>query len=408
MKYSIIIPTYNHWKDAMKPCLDSIYKSTDFRGVAEMIFVANGCTDETLAHLPTKLFDAIITEEPLGYTKAINRGIERAKGEFLILLNNDCVLLPQRTNRWIDMLLEPFLDSSVGITGPAMGQSRLGEFIVFFCAAIRRSVVEKIGLLDEQFSPGGYDDVDYCVRARNAGFVIQRAGRDIGFDEKQGVGITDFPIYHKGEKTMNDNPRWKEIFAENERKLLKKHDPKKYLQMDFERAAFSKNERLGDREFARYAWAAKNTTGNVFEYGCSAGYGSRFAPLGYHGVDKDSDAITFAQKEYGDRGVFSVGGFEEPRMRPETIWAMEVIEHLEDGLAVAQTLKGYADTVLLTVPYFESPGFWGPHHKLHRLTAEDFPGYSAEYMWSDCTIHKEPPLSEGGLLLLKYTEQCTS
>ena len=46
IKYSIVIPTYNHLEDLLKPCIESIYKNTDMSQV-ELIVSANGCTDGT-------------------------------------------------------------------------------------------------------------------------------------------------------------------------------------------------------------------------------------------------------------------------------------------------------------------------------------------------------------------------
>jgi len=43
--------------------------------------------------------------------------------------------------------------------------------LVGFCLAIKREVVEKIGVLDEAFGLGTYEDDDYCLRAREAGYV---------------------------------------------------------------------------------------------------------------------------------------------------------------------------------------------------------------------------------------------
>ena len=45
-KYSIVIPTYNHLDDFLKPCLQSIIQFTDL-DKAEVIVVANGCVDAT-------------------------------------------------------------------------------------------------------------------------------------------------------------------------------------------------------------------------------------------------------------------------------------------------------------------------------------------------------------------------
>ena len=91
--YSIIIPTYNHCSDLLRPCLESIVRCTsDF----DVIVVANGCTDETKEYMLRVCnfdprFKLIFVNEALGYTKATNLGIKAATGDFIILMNNNLV-----------------------------------------------------------------------------------------------------------------------------------------------------------------------------------------------------------------------------------------------------------------------------------------------------------------------------
>lgn len=47
--------------------------------------------------------------------------------------------------------------------------------VTFFCVLLTKSVVEKVGLLDEAFFPGGFEDDDYCLRASQLGFRIHLA-----------------------------------------------------------------------------------------------------------------------------------------------------------------------------------------------------------------------------------------
>jgi GT2 family glycosyltransferase len=49
---------------------------------------------------------------------------------------------------------------------------------------IKREVFDKIGLLDEQFGLGYHEDVDFCIRAEDAGYKLLETG--------------SFPIYHRG------------------------------------------------------------------------------------------------------------------------------------------------------------------------------------------------------------------
>lgn len=50
------------------------------------------------------------------------------------------------------------------------GKHRETLRLVFFCTLIKREVIKKIGVLDERYVLGNFEDDDYCRRAVNAGF----------------------------------------------------------------------------------------------------------------------------------------------------------------------------------------------------------------------------------------------
>ena len=50
--------------------------------------------------------------------------------------------------------------------------------LVFYCVAIKKEVIDKVGLLDEVYTPGNYEDDDFCMRAIEAGFKLGIA-RDV-------------------------------------------------------------------------------------------------------------------------------------------------------------------------------------------------------------------------------------
>jgi GT2 family glycosyltransferase len=176
MKYSIIIPTYNHCVDLLKPCIDSIKKTTDLSST-EIIVVANGCTDGTKEYMESlgKPFKLLYYEEKLGFTKAINEGIKQSKGEYLIFLNNDTVLNYHPVG-WLNILEEPFKKyEKVGMTGPLLcntNKEGLNDFLMFFCVMTNRKIIDEIGILDEMYSPGGLEDADFCLRLSLAGYKL--------------------------------------------------------------------------------------------------------------------------------------------------------------------------------------------------------------------------------------------
>ena len=236
-KVSVIIPTYNHLEDCLKPCLDSIMKHTDLNDEIEILVVANGCTDGTKKYvegLNQPSIKLVWFEEALGYTKSTNEGMKVAQGDYIVLLNNDTVILDhdtplykQEKNAWIKILMEPFeKDSTVGISGPLGLHDDYADYnvLIFFCVMIKRELIDKIGLLDESYSPGGGEDIDYCVKAELAGYRLAKVPES----EEQGftwTNIGSFPIYHAGEGTFNDIEEYgKRIIKENGLKNLKKYN----------------------------------------------------------------------------------------------------------------------------------------------------------------------------------------
>jgi GT2 family glycosyltransferase len=96
----------------------------------ELIISANGCTDNTREYLNdlSSQFKSLGFEEnlkivwhdqPLGYSKATNVGIQAATTEYLLLLNNDTILLAQSKDLWLDMLVNPFTKNSFCASGSA-------------------------------------------------------------------------------------------------------------------------------------------------------------------------------------------------------------------------------------------------------------------------------------------------
>lgn len=227
MRVSIVIPTYNHLDDLLKPCLESIQKYTDLTD-KEVIVSANGCTDGTKEYVESlgSAFKLVWNQEPLGYTKATNQGILAAQGEFIILLNNDTVLLDQDKDIWIDMLLEPFQDSKTGLTGPMLVHCPYADrdFLIFFCVAMRRSLFEQIGLLDEAFSPGFGEDTDFCTKAQELGYTLVQAPCRSNTYLQPKFMVGGFPIFHKGEGTFADWVNGNRLLAERRFILMNRYN----------------------------------------------------------------------------------------------------------------------------------------------------------------------------------------
>ena len=210
VRYSIVIPTYNHCSDLLIPCIESIKKYTDTSNI-EIIIVANGCTDNTREYVEGlgDLAKLIWVDEAIGYTKATNLGIKEARGEFVVLLNNDTELLPQAQNQWLDMMEEPLKDEGVGLTGPLQlfDNYANSDVLIFFCVMIRKSLFDEIGLLDEIFTPGGGEDIDFTVRANLAGYRSQVVTPTV-YSPEAGTNSGGVPIWHKNNRTFGEIPEY--------------------------------------------------------------------------------------------------------------------------------------------------------------------------------------------------------
>lgn len=205
-KTSIIILTFNQLVET-RQCFESLRKRT--RGNYELIFVDNGSVDETRQYLaqlqnndPT--IQVVTNPKNLGFAAGNNQGIALATGDYVLLLNNDVIL----TDGWLERMIACMeSDPSVGVVGPvtnnAVGQQLMrvslkqddgaiqkhacqqtlknaGSWfethrIIGFCFLMKREVVERAGTLDERFGPGGYEDYDYCLRIKQAGYKIMVA-----------------------------------------------------------------------------------------------------------------------------------------------------------------------------------------------------------------------------------------
>ncbi len=200
---SIIILTYNN-SNYTKECLDSVFQWTDVP--FELIIVDNGSTDNTVQLLDNyaRSYSNITIIRNLvnkGFPAGVNQALHNARGEYIILLNNDVVV----TKGWLRHLIETAKQNDkIGIVGAVTNnisgwqkdnsawyvskehmqfhaeqtaRNYRGEYyettrVRFFCTLLTRSLLTKIGGLDEIFTPGNYEDDDYCLRAQLAGYSI--------------------------------------------------------------------------------------------------------------------------------------------------------------------------------------------------------------------------------------------
>lgn len=429
MRVSIVIPSYTN-TEGLKKTLQTIEQYTDVYD-ANVIVSLNGAPNASrevcAEYLPHNWFTLLDSPTALGYAGACNAGIKVARNEIIVLLNDDIELLPQKRNTWIEKLIAPFSDPKVGITGPLVGPSLAGlPFAIFFCVAIRKTLFEELGLLDEDFKEGAGEDSLFCHDASAKGYKIVQVPQEGKLPGSNGIAVGDFPIYHHGEATVAKLDDWQGKFDRNGRLLLKKCLERGYiksipeqLQDDFklrhklsnncERAVISAVSEVPPRETTRYKWAREHIVGNkILEIGCSSGYGLRFLQdipnLDYTGIDYDHDIIEYAKTQFpkhkfwqADINKFELGQYD-------TIICFECIEHVENGKEIAQRLKKHCKRLLLTVPHKEPVGFWGPWHKLHNLTERDFPNFDYTFIGERGELGPKPFPGAINLILMDWEE----
>lgn len=199
-KTSIVILTYNNL-NYTKDCIESIKKYTK-KSSYEIIIIDNLSTDGTREWLKEQTdLKVILNDENMGFPKGCNQGIEVAEiDNDILLLNNDTIV----TTNWLDNL-RICLDSDekIGAVGSVSNhqenlqgvdftyddfeemQKRAKEnnvsnpnmweekvFLIGFCILIKREVLNKIGMLDEQYSPGYVEDNDLSLRIIDAGYKL--------------------------------------------------------------------------------------------------------------------------------------------------------------------------------------------------------------------------------------------
>lgn len=215
---SLIMPTYNKRPAYTQAALASLGAWTVYRPI-EFIFVDNGSeprferdVNEALERMPFPS-RAVWLPENRGWIGGCEAGLQRAAGDFIVLLNNDIVVtegwlaaqmrvmddyprvgivggvatgdrqwqgLTRLQRRWSELRRVPLGDSpreahevNAWLRQHCAGRVRRNEgMVAFFATTLRREMLDEIGFFDPRYGLGFADDDDLCWRARQAHWDI--------------------------------------------------------------------------------------------------------------------------------------------------------------------------------------------------------------------------------------------
>lgn len=250
---SVVVCVHDALED-VKRCLQSI-EAAQYAQEITTIIVNDGSGPETSAFLDDYVssnegIKLITRKEAQGYTNSANTGLQASDTDVCILLNSDTILSTQALSKIVNVFE---LAADVGIVGPlsnaaswqsvpnlsnkeggwssnplpkgldvdgmdkivdAVDREDFPEIVRTpllngFCFAVRRSIVDQIGLFDEVAFGRGYgEEDDYCIRAMDAGIGIA-------------IAVDTF-VYHAKSKSFGSSERAK-LSAAGQAVLKKKH-----------------------------------------------------------------------------------------------------------------------------------------------------------------------------------------
>lgn len=250
-KVAIVILSYNS-KEITEQCIESIRRNVN-PATYELIVVDNASVDDSVDYLiQQKDIKLICNQENKGFPAGCNQGIMIAEETSDILLLNSDTIVPENAIFWLRMGL--YESEQVGATGSVSNNvtnyQRIAKegvddknceemarsynipmcfpyeeksWLVGFALLIRRSVLYEVGLLDDIFSPGNYEDIDLGFRIAQAGY-------------RQLLCLNSF-IFHYGSTGFNKNrENYLRLLQTNLDKFILKWgiDPIKSTRMDQE------------------------------------------------------------------------------------------------------------------------------------------------------------------------------
>lgn len=246
---SILIPNKDHTDD-LDVCLTSFFQRADYNNYEFIIIENNSVKPETFAYYEKieKAHDnvkVVYWESGFNYSAINNFGFQYAKGDYIMLLNNDVELItPDIFQSMLGYCMRPevgivgakllYNDHTVQHAGVLVGAGGLADHVfkgiheddpgymgrsissqdvsavTAACLLVKRSVYEEVGGLEEEFQVA-FNDVDFCLKVRKAGYlVVYDADVKLFHYESKSRGMEDTTdrFIRFGNEMMLLNSKW--------------------------------------------------------------------------------------------------------------------------------------------------------------------------------------------------------
>ncbi|MBB3061884.1 glycosyltransferase [Microbulbifer rhizosphaerae] len=205
---SLLVPTRNGY-EILKPCVDAILEKTDYPNFELLILDNQSNCSETLRYMEEVCADPRVRvcrwDHPFNYSSINNYGAGLARGEILGLVNND---IEPVNSDWLSEMVSHACRPEIGCVGAKLyypddtvqhggvilgiggvaghshkyfNRSDYGYFsrlhlvqnlsaVTGACLLLRKAIFEEVGGLDEENLPVAFNDVDLCLKVRDAGY----------------------------------------------------------------------------------------------------------------------------------------------------------------------------------------------------------------------------------------------
>jgi glycosyltransferase involved in cell wall biosynthesis len=215
MFLSVVIPTYNRLP-ILRQCLEALERQELEAPIErfEVVLVDDGSTDDTVAWLEANAASLphlrLIRQDHGGPAEGRNRGVEQARGDVVVFIDSDLVVLPdflvcharaleqrwrQRGNRLC--FTYGAVVNTARFENPTSEPHKLGDVSFAYFAtgnvAIDKQVLEQAGLFDTAFRLYGWEDLELGERLRRMGVELVRCPRAVGYHWHPALSLDQIP-----------------------------------------------------------------------------------------------------------------------------------------------------------------------------------------------------------------------